>query len=146
MSVSRLACDMIPEEQRFLWHDRIPVGHITVICGAPAKGKSTLGYRIAADADVPTVFITTEESDTTVWRPRIEAAGANLIQVAHHPEIKFSKRPEDLPSLAEIVDRYKAQLVVVDPLANHLRGASIHRDEQVRAPSRSPKDTTTSSL
>jgi hypothetical protein len=119
-------------EQRFLWHDRIPVGHITVIAGAPAKGKSTLGYRIAADVDVPTIFVTTEETDLTVWGPRVEAAGMDLSKAFHRPEVKFTKRPEDLAYLDELVARYGAKLIIVDPLSNHLRGASIHRDEQVR--------------
>jgi hypothetical protein len=26
--------------QHFLWHGRIPVGHITVVAGPPSKGKS----------------------------------------------------------------------------------------------------------
>ncbi|MDQ3671477.1 MAG: AAA family ATPase [Actinomycetota bacterium] len=129
---SRLARDIVAEEQRFLWHDRIPVGHITIIAGAPAKGKSTLGYRIAADTDVMTLFVTTEEIDKSVWRPRVEAAGMDLSKAAHHREVKFSKDPRDLAYLAKLVERYEAKLVVVDPLTNHLRGASIHRDEQIR--------------
>ena len=62
-----------------------------MIAGAPAKGKSTLGYRIAADVDVPTIFVTSEEIDKSVWRPRVEAAGMNLDLTAHHREVKFSK-------------------------------------------------------
>lgn len=129
---SRYAKDMRPENQEFLWRDRLPVGHISVIAGAPAAGKSTLGYRIAADADVPTIFITTEEQDTTVWRPRVEAAGMDLGKAVHHAEVKFSKQPDDVDYLRSLIERYKARLVIVDPVSNHLRGASIHRDEQVR--------------
>lgn len=129
---SHIARDIVPIEQEFLWQARIPVGHITVIAGAPAKGKSTLGYRIAADVDAPTIFVTTEEVATSVWRPRIEAAGMDLAKAAHHSEVKFSKDPSDLDDLAGLVEMYGAKLVVVDPLSNHLRGASIHRDEQIR--------------
>jgi hypothetical protein len=120
------------EEQSFLWDGLIPAGHITVICGAPAKGKSTLGYRLAADVNVPTLFVTTEESDRTVWRPRVEAAGMDLAKAFHHSEVRFSRNPQDLEHLAELVARYEARLVVVDPLQNHLKGASIHRDDQIR--------------
>ena len=129
---SRRASDMRPVEQEFLWQGRLPVGHITVMAGAPAKGKSTLGYRIAADAGIPTIFITTEESDTTVWRPRVEAAGMDLDKAWHHREIKFSRDLRDLDKLDALVSKYEARLIVVDPLSNHMRGASIHRDEQVR--------------
>ena len=72
---SRRAADMTALEQRFVWRGRLPVGHISVIAGPPAAGKSTLGYHIAADADVPTIFVTTEEADRAVWRPRIESSG-----------------------------------------------------------------------
>jgi hypothetical protein len=129
---SRLARDITPTEQQFLWHDRIPVGHITVIAGAPAKGKSTLGYRIAADVGLPTIFVTSEEIDRSVWRPRVEAAGMRLELAAHHREVKFSKNGQDLDYLDELVRHYDAKLVVVDPLTNHMHGASIHRDEQIR--------------
>jgi hypothetical protein len=120
------------EEAELLFHDRIPVRHLTVFAGGPAKGKSTLGYHIAAEVDVPTIFITTEESDATVWGPRIESAGVDLSKAFHHPRVKFSKKPEDLEHLVELIDACNARLVIVDPISNHLRGASIHRDEQVR--------------
>lgn len=129
---SRAAKDMAAQDPRFLWRDRLPVGHITVLAGAPAKGKSTLGYHLAADADVPAIFVTTEEADRSVWRPRLEAAGMDLGKAWHHGEVRFSKNPEDLAYLGSLIDDYKAELVIVDPLSNHMRGASIHRDEQVR--------------
>lgn len=132
LSRIRSAEHIAAEEQSFLWNGFLPTGHITVICGAPAKGKSTLGYRLAADVNVPTIFITTEESDRTVWRPRVEAAGMDLAKAFHHAEVKFSDRPADLEYLKRLVVQYDAKLVIVDPLQNHLKGASIHRDEQVR--------------
>jgi hypothetical protein len=119
--------------QHFLWEDRIPLGHITILAGGPSKGKSTLGYLAAKEADVPTIFVTAEEVDKTVWRPRIQAAGMDLRKAFHHPEVMFSKRPQDLDALRELIELYEAKLVVVDPLSNHLRGASIHHDESVRA-------------
>lgn len=125
------ASGMVPQEQEFLYFERIPVGHVTVIAGAPAVGKSTLGYRIAADAAVPTIFITTEESDTTVWRPRVEAAGADLSLMYHHPRQRFSRRPEDLERLKEVCAERAARLVIVDPLTNHLE-ASVYNDVAVR--------------
>jgi adenosyl cobinamide kinase/adenosyl cobinamide phosphate guanylyltransferase len=118
-------------EQRFVWRGRLPVGHISVIAGSPAAGKSTLGYHIAGDADVPTIFVTTEEADRAVWRPRIEASGMDLEKAWHHGEVQFSRRPEDLSYLAELVERYEAKLVIVDPVRNHLR-ASLSHEQSVR--------------
>jgi hypothetical protein len=122
---------MTAVEQRFVWRGRLPVGHISVIAGSPAAGKSTLGYHIAADADVPTIFVTTEEADRAVWRPRIEASGMDLEKAWHHGEVQFSRRPEDLRYLAELVERYEAKLLVVDPVRNHLR-ASLSHEQSVR--------------
>jgi AAA domain len=128
----RRASEVVAKEQKFLWRARLPIGHLTVIAGAPSKGKSTLGYRIAADADVPTIFVTTEEERRAVWRPRLEASGVDLAKAFHHPEVCFSPKSTDRDHLARLIGDYGAKLVIVDPLANHLRGASIHRDEQVR--------------
>jgi hypothetical protein len=89
-------------------------------------------YRVAADVGLPTIFVTSEEVDNTVWRPRVESAGMDLSLAAHHREVKFTRNPADLEYLDELVTRYDAKLIIVDPLTNHLRGASIHRDEQVR--------------
>jgi AAA domain len=128
-SISRRAMDMRAHRQEFLWDGRIPVGHITVIAGGPSKGKSTLGYRIAADVALPTIFVTTEEVDNTVWRPRLEASGVDTSIAFHHSEIKFGKGEED--RLGELVERYDAKLVIVDPLTNHLM-CSINHDQAVR--------------
>jgi hypothetical protein len=122
-----------PTKPQFLWRGRIPVRHITVVGGGPSKGKSTLGYLVAKEADVPTIFVTSEEVAETVWRPRIEAAGMDLKKAFHHREVVFSRRPEDIDYLRNLIEVYEAKLVVVDPLSNHLRGASIHREESVRA-------------
>lgn len=131
-STSRRASDIQAHKQHFLWDGRIPENHLTVIAGGSNKGKSTLGYHIFAAVGVPTIFITTEEVDHTVWRPRIEAAGGDLDLAYHHPELLFSRDPEDIEALAELVKKYQAKLVIVDPLSNHLRDSSIYKDEQVR--------------
>ena len=56
----------------------------------------------------------------------------DLSLAAHHSEVKFSRNRNDLDYLAGLVAGYGAKLIVVDPLSNHLHGASIHRDEQIR--------------
>jgi hypothetical protein len=129
-NLSRRADDVPAHRQHFLWDGRIPVGHITVIAGGPAKGKSTLGYRIAADVGLPTIFVSTEEVKNTVWRPRLEASGVDMSKAWLHPEIQFGKGEED--TLARWVKEYGAKLVIVDPLANHI-GPSLSNDKAIRA-------------
>lgn len=126
------ATDMNAREPEFLWGGRIPVGHMTVIAGQPRMGKSTLGYRIAADCDVPTLFVTTEEVDETVWLPRILAAGVDREKAFYHPEVEFTRHRSDLDHLMGLVREYGIKLIIVDPVQNHL-GASISHDQSVRA-------------
>jgi len=122
---------MQAREQEFLWHGRLPVGHMSVIAGLPRTGKSTLGYRIAADTGVPTLFVTTEEVDESVWLPRLLAAGVDPEQAWHHPELRFTKYSSDHEYLAELIENYRIRLILVDPIQNHL-GASISHDQAVR--------------
>jgi AAA domain len=129
--MSRRAADMKAREQEFLWHGRLPVGHMTVIAGSPRMGKSTLGYRIAADTDVPTLFISTEEVSETVWLPRLVAAGVDPEKAYHHPEIRFTRNPLDISNLLALVERYGIRLIVVDPIQNHLDCSPSH-DQAVR--------------
>jgi hypothetical protein len=107
-----------PELPRFLWNNRIPLHHFTIVAGAPDLGKSTLGYLIAAECDVPTIFVTREETSETAWRPRCEAAGVDLDKVFHHEEIRFGANRVD--DLAALVREYQAKLVIVDPVSWHL--------------------------
>jgi hypothetical protein len=130
MSKPTRRADMVPHRQHFLWNGRIPCGHITVIAGEPSKGKSTLGYRIAADVNLPTIFISSEEVRRTIWIPRMEAAGVDPNKAWHHKEIHFGKGEEE--ELARLVRLHEAKLVIVDPLSNHLR-VSISKDQTVRA-------------
>jgi hypothetical protein len=94
-------------------------------------GKSTLGYRIAADTGVPTLFVTTEEVDESVWLPRPLAAGVDPEQAWHHPEVRFTKDSFDREYLAGLIESYRVQLIVVDPIQNHL-GVSVSHDQAVR--------------
>jgi hypothetical protein len=122
---------MQAREQEFLWHGRLPVGHLTVIAGSPRMGKSTLGYRIAATTGVRTLFVTTEEVDESVWLPRLLASGVDPEHAWHHPEIRFTKNLSDLSALGALIDLYEVRLIVVDPIQNHL-GVSVSHDQAVR--------------
>src|SRR4029450_7055256 len=118
-------------EQEFLWHGRLPVGHMSVVAGSPRMGKSPPGYRIPADTGVPTLFVTTEEVDESVWLPRLLAAGVDPEQAWHHPEVRFTKDSSDRENLAGLIERYGVRLIVVDPIQNHL-GVSVSHDQAVR--------------
>jgi hypothetical protein len=126
---SRRAADMNPRKQEFRYRGRLPVGHWTVLAGPPDLGKSAAGYAIAAEIDVPTIFITVEEVDETAWLPKLLAAGVDPKKAFHHPEVVFA--PGKAEYLGELIRLYEARLVVVDPLTNHLL-CSISHDQRVR--------------
>ena len=56
----------------------------------------------------------------------------DLEKAWHHGEVQFSRRPKDLRYLAELVERYEAKLVIVDPVRNHLQGVAIARAIRAR--------------
>lgn len=123
--------DMRARETEYLWYDRIPVGRMSNICGAPNMGKSTLGYRIAADCDVPTLFVTEEEAAEEVWLPRLQAVGADPAKCFYHPEVMFSRDPAHLAHLQALIEKNSIKLIVVDPIQAHIE-TSISHDQAVR--------------
>src|SRR5437667_8686224 len=81
----------------FAYLDLFPIGFIAVVAGNPDEGKSLLSYLIAAEESKrnPVLFVSREETREHVWRPRLEAAGANLSRCHMHAEIVFSTNPSD---------------------------------------------------
>ena len=123
--------DMRARETEYVWYDRIIVGGMSAICGAPNMGKSTLGYRIAADCDVPTLFVTEEEAAEETWLPRLLAVGADPAKCFYHPEVLFSRDPAHLDHLTSLIENHAIKLIVVDPIQAHIE-TSISHDQAVR--------------
>jgi hypothetical protein len=153
-----LVADVDREQVRWLWHDRIPLGKITVLDGDPGVGKSTLTLTIAAKVSTGSPFpdgarpevgdvilLSAEDDIGDTIRPRLEAAGADLercwVLPDVHPVDKDGKeeppRPPELPAdlflLEDLVKSKAAALVVIDPLMAFLAGqVDSHRDQDVR--------------
>ena len=149
----RSYADIQPEEVRWLWKDRIPLGKLTNIQGNPGVGKSyticdiiarvTKGDRCpdgSTMAEGEVVFFTSEDGAGDTIRPRLDLLGANPAKV-HHFEC-VSKNGEDfgfdlvrdLPKL----DRFlaanpKVRLLVFDPLTAFFGGkVDSHKNADVR--------------
>ena len=121
--VTRMS-DVEPEDVRWLWGGRIPLGKLTVLEGDPKGGKSTLTLDLmarvttggvmpdgsATDLDGPAycVLMTAEDGLADTVRPRLDLAGADPGRVTTWEAVMPADddRPElRLPSLPLDVDR-----------------------------------------
>jgi putative DNA primase/helicase len=118
------------EAVRFLWNGRVPIGMPTLVAGRPGEGKSLFAAYIAAEVTKKggaVIFSNMEDPLPQVVRPRLEAAGAKLDKVFFWTPIL----PGDLEQLENLIKLTKAKLVVLDPIAAHLR-VSIYNDQEIR--------------
>jgi hypothetical protein len=121
---------------------RIPDGMLSLLVGEPGLGKSTYLYGLAARvsrAGGHVLFATAEDPLHEVWRPRLEAAGADLGR-AHYLKLANGRQderglvlPDDVKALARDLKSNPVRLLVVDPLGAHLSAhTSAHVDASVR--------------
>ncbi len=147
--------DVRPEEVRWVWWGRVPLGKLTILDGDPGLGKSTialdLAARISRGDPMPgesagelagpagAVLLTAEDGLADTVRPRLDAAGADTERIVALPMVA-DNRGERLPTIADVeaieeaVENVDARLVVIDPLAAYLGdGVNAHRDHDVRS-------------
>lgn len=147
-----LLSDVQPQEVKWFWQGRIPLGKVTVLDGDPGTAKSTmsqdLAARVTTGREMPdgtpgvsggVVLISAEDDLADTIRPRLDAAGADPSRVLALSTVpsKGGERPfsipGDLPVLEETIKRISAVLVVIDPLAAFLDGrVDSNRDQDVR--------------
>ena len=134
-----------PQEMKWLWDNRIPLGVITGLEGHPQAGKSWIIVEIASalsignalpdnEQQLPcnSLILNSEDSAEYVMRKRFEAAGADLtrINVIDEP-LRLDEK--GLAILSDAIDKNKAKLVVLDPLSSFLpQGVDPNKVERVR--------------
>jgi len=146
MSGRRSYAEVEPRAVKWLVPGVIPLRTSTIVAGVGGLGKSTflaavssrvsrgdLGYEPAA-----VIVVSYEDTAEEIWRPRLEAAGADLTRV-----FEILERPEDggpiiLPRdferLESEVSETAAKLVIVDPLLASIDLAlDAHKDQHARA-------------
>jgi putative DNA primase/helicase len=151
------ASSIEPEPMYWLWENRIPLGKLTVFCGPPDTGKSTVAIDIVArgtqgndwpDApnssmpfDVLMLISEDDLADTTV--PRLTVAGADLHRVHFAKRTIISgqaKRAErqialdtDLEAIETVLRENSAiKLVVLDPISSYLGKLKKNGEEDIR--------------
>jgi putative DNA primase/helicase len=144
--------DIKLEKLEWLWKDRVPLGKLTLFCGPPGVGKSTVSDYLASlvtngslskiPGDV--LFLSEEDGlgDTKV--PRLKVMGANLnlitglsMTIAPDANGTDSERSFalnlDLDLLREWLSSHPhAKLVTIDPVTNYLSGVRSNNESDVR--------------
>jgi len=147
---------VLPESVRWLWHDRIPFGKLTILEGDPGVMKSWLALAIVTayvngvplpgetESHAPgrTILLTAEDGLADTIRPRLDGLGADVSRVEAFRGMRNddtgAERPpslaEDLWALDEALKGGLYGLVIVDPLNAYLPGdLDAHRDVAVRS-------------
>jgi len=146
--------DVAPQEVRWLWPWRIPLGKLSLVAGNPGVGKSVLALdlvsRVTAGLDWPdgagpaaignVLILSAEDDPADTIRPRLDAAGGNARRVVVVEAIRdgdgerlFSLE-RDIRTLEATIERVGGvSLIIIDPVSVYL-GSRIdaHRDADVR--------------
>jgi len=147
-----------PQEIDWLWHERIPLGMLTIIAGDPGVGKSFLSLYIASlittanptpDNTIPAygsvIILSAEDSLEHVIRPRLEALGADVtkIKAIRCVRRKDAQGNETTDHFNIQTDRFElerileetadAKLVIIDPLSAYFGSVDTHKDSNVRS-------------
>lgn len=138
----------------WLWRDRIPAGMLTILDGDPGLGKSMLTLDLAARVSTGrampgasgirrghgVVILSAEDDPARTIRPRLEAAGADLSNIAivsiREPDGTLRDptiAADDLRAVEQALRQVDAALLVVDPLMAYLPDAvNANRDHDIR--------------
>jgi hypothetical protein len=123
--------DVAPEQVRWLWRGRVPLGKLTILDGDPGLGKSLVTLDLAArtstgarmpdgttnDLDGPAgvVLLSAEDGLADTIRPRLDAAGADVQRIAaltlvvdvtirQEGDDEVEVRTARLPTLADLAE------------------------------------------
>lgn len=156
----RRASEIQAKPIHWLWQGRIARGKVSVLAGNPGLGKSQVTASMAAvvttggtwpvDRTVcdggNVVILSAEDDAADTIRPRLEAAGADLLRVFILDAVVEGYRADggeiqrafnlktDLSRLGAMLDEIGgAALIVIDPITAYLGDADSHKNAEIRA-------------
>lgn len=122
------ASSLTTEPIEWLWRERLPKGMICVVAGKPDQGKGLFSAHVAAEVTQEggnVLYSASEDDPKRITVPRLEAAKADLDNII----IWDFYLPEHMNEFVEKILDEEIDLVVIDPLADHLsNGISRHSD------------------
>ncbi|RMG39739.1 MAG: hypothetical protein D6725_04685 [Planctomycetota bacterium] len=149
--------DIEPQTIRWLWQDRIALGRLTAVVGAPGIGKSFLicdwAARVSSGRPWPdgapcprgdVLILSAEDDPADTLRPRLEAAGADLTRVhflagvtdrdADGQPRQRSLSLDDLAAIERALQKFpETRMLTIDPIGSYLGGyTDAHRENEVR--------------
>ena len=149
--IGTLLSDVEPEEVKWMWRGRIPLGKITVMDGDPGLGKSLitldLASRVSTGREMPdgtpgvsggVVLASGEDGLADTVRPRLDAAGADVrrivdITLTDPTKSQPLKIPDEIQKLEQAILRVGAVLVVIDPVYSFLNErVNTDKDAHIR--------------
>jgi hypothetical protein len=151
-----LASEVEQRPVRWLWPGRFASGKMGILAGFPDTGKTNLACdiaaRVSAGLEWPdgsgraergrALFMSAEDDPADTLAPRLQAAGADLANVAFvgmtvrtREGARMLNLGEDLDRLSRLVDALGGvRLLVIDPISAYLGGRiDGHRNTEVRA-------------
>jgi putative DNA primase/helicase len=148
---------IVPEQVRWLWDKRVPLGKLTIFAGDPGQGKSLITIDIAARMSLgtsfpdgarcevgETIFLSAEDDAADTIRPRLDAAGADVPRIHRIKAVKVTladgapseaafSLERDIEKLDETIAKVPAvRLLVIDPINAYMGHIDTHRDADVR--------------
>src|SRR5262245_47364304 len=121
-----------PVPVTWLWEPYLARGKLTLLDGDPGVGKSMvtvdLAARLSRGSPMPggtaggepkiVLLLNAEDDPADTVQPRAATAGADLGRLIHvsGPGGVPLRFPADVPALEEVVRRFAADLVVIDPM------------------------------
>lgn len=135
-----LASDVTNRPINWLVPNLIPEGMLTIVAGRPGQGKSMFTAWLTAEISKQgkaVVYSNTEDPIREMSRPRLAAAGAKLNKVFFWHPIFAGPALDGTPSheveaFEDFIVANKVKLVVMDPIAAHIKGGSIYNDQAIR--------------